>query len=66
VEKKILTAPEDLQPSGDFALVTIVGGRATCGGQIYHCGEFFLLPANDALPVSPADGSCTVLVTTIP
>jgi mannose-6-phosphate isomerase len=66
VEKKILTAPQDLRPSGDFALVTIVGGRATCGGQIYHCGEFFLLPANDALPVSPADGSCTVLVTTIP
>jgi mannose-6-phosphate isomerase len=66
VEKKILTAPQDLRPSGDFALVTIVGGRATCCGQIYQCGEFFLLPANDAPPVSPADGSCTVLVTTIP
>jgi mannose-6-phosphate isomerase len=66
VEKTILTAPQDLRPGGDFALVTVVGGRATCGGHIYQCGEFFLLPANDALPVSPADGSCTVLVTTIP
>ena len=66
VEKKILTAPQDLRPTGDFALVTIVGGRATCGGQIYQCGEFFLLPANDAPSVSPANGSCTVLVTTIP
>jgi hypothetical protein len=42
------------------------GGRATCGGQIYQRGELFLLPANDAPPVSPADGSCTLLVTTIP
>ena len=66
VEKKILTAPQDLRPSGDFALVTVVGGRATCGGQIYQCGELFLLPASDAPPVSPADGSCTLLVTTIP
>jgi mannose-6-phosphate isomerase len=66
VEKKILTAPQDLRLPGDFALVTVVGGRATCGGHIYQCGEFFLLPANDALPVSPGDGSCTVLVTTIP
>ena len=66
VEKKILTAPQDLRPTGDFALVTIVGGRATCGGQVCHPGEFFLLPANDAPPVSPANGSCTVLVTTIP
>lgn len=66
VEKKNLTAPQDLRPTGDFALVTIVGGRATYGRQIYQCGEFFLLPANDAPSVSPANGSCTVLVTTIP
>ncbi len=66
VEKRILTAPQDLRPTGDFALVTVVGGHATCGGQVCHPGEFFLLPANDAPPISPANGSCSVLVTTIP
>ncbi len=66
VEKKNLTTAQDLRPPGDFALITVVSGRATCGEQTFGPGDFFLLPANAAPPVSPADGRCTVLVTTIP
>lgn len=66
VEKKILAAPEDLRPHGDFAIVTLLAGGAVCGGHAFGAGDFFLLPADDAPPVQPADQSCTVLVTTIP
>jgi mannose-6-phosphate isomerase len=66
VEKKSLTAPQDLRPQGDFALVTVVGGRAACGGRTFSPGDFFLLPAEEAPPAGPSDGSCSVLVTTIP
>ncbi len=66
VEKKILTTAQDLRPPGDFALVTVVGGCATCGEQTSGPGDFFLLPANAAPPVSPEGESCAVLVTTIP
>lgn len=66
VEKKHLSAPEDLRPAGDFALVTVVGGGALCGGRAFSMGDFFLLPASAAPPVGPAEESCSVLVTTIP
>lgn len=66
VEKKLLTRSEDLRPPGDFALVTVVGGRASCGDRPFAPGDFFLLAANAALPVTPANGKCSVLVTTIP
>jgi mannose-6-phosphate isomerase len=66
VEKKILTTPQDLRPAGDFALVTIVSGRATCGEHTFAPGDFLLLPAQAGPPVAPANNSCAVLVTTIP
>ena len=66
VEKKSLTAPQDLRPQGDFALITVVGGSAACGGRTFSTGDFFLLPAPEASLVGPAEGSCSVLVTTIP
>ena len=66
VEKKNLSAPEDLRPAGEFALVTVVGGRTACGDRTFSAGEFFLLPASAAPLVGPAEESCSVLVTTIP
>jgi mannose-6-phosphate isomerase len=66
VEKKILTSPQDLRPPGDFALITVVAGQATCDEQTFHPGDFLLLPAAGAPPVAPANGECSVLVTTIP
>jgi mannose-6-phosphate isomerase len=66
VEKKTLSAPADLRPAGEFALVAVVGGKALCGDRVFGAGDFFLLPAGDAPAVSPASGKCSVLVTTIP
>lgn len=66
VEKKHLSAPEDLRPAGEFALVTVVGGRAACGGRTFSAGDLFLLSASAAPLVGPAEESCSVLVTTIP
>ncbi|MFM5985675.1 MAG: type I phosphomannose isomerase catalytic subunit, partial [Sphaerospermopsis kisseleviana] len=42
VEKKNLSAPEDLRPAGEFALLTVVGGSAACGGRTFSAGDFFL------------------------
>ena len=66
VERKILAAPEVLGPAGDFALVTVVDGAASCGGSYFATGDFFLLPASGAPAVAPAADRCAVLVTTIP
>ncbi|MGA0848535.1 MAG: type I phosphomannose isomerase catalytic subunit [Chthoniobacterales bacterium] len=66
VRKEILNAPTDLRPAGDFCLVTVVGGRAQCGDRSFGLGDFFLLPANTAPLVTPANEQCSVLVTTIP
>ncbi|MBU3664647.1 MAG: mannose-6-phosphate isomerase [Chthoniobacterales bacterium] len=66
VAKKILSGPEELRQPGDFSIVTVVGGRAECGGRSFAPGDFFLLPASGAPPVAPAEGRCAVLVTTIP
>ena len=66
VEKKNLSAQQDLRPAGDFALVTVVGGSALCGGRTFAAGDFFLLPAAEAPQAGPAEGNCSVLVTTIP
>lgn len=66
VEKKHLSAPQDLRPAGEFALVTVVGGSAACVGRTFSAGDFFLLPASAAPLVGPAEESCSVLVTTIP
>lgn len=66
VAKISLSALRDLRPPGEFALITMVDGRAACGGRTFSTGDFFLLPASEAPLVGPAEGSCSVLVTTIP
>jgi mannose-6-phosphate isomerase len=66
VERRSLERPEVLSAAGDFALVTVVGGGASCGGRSFAPGDFFLLPASSAQTVSPATDQCTVLLTTIP
>ncbi len=66
VEKKLLTAPSNLVPADDFALVTVVGGYAECGGRSFAPGDFLLLPAGGTAPVAPRDGVVSLLVTTIP
>lgn len=66
VEKLSLSGPQELSAPGDFALVTVVGGRASCGGSVYSPGDFFLLPACGAPAVAPEGDACSVLVTTIP
>ena len=38
VERKILERPEVLASAGDFALVTVVGGGASCGGRSFAPG----------------------------
>lgn len=66
VERFFLAEPRHLGVPGDFAIVTMVSGQAQCGGQFFKRGDFFLLPANDAPPVTPVADVCSVLVTTIP
>ena len=66
VEKQILDGPLDPRREGDFAIVTVVQGRAQCGGMTFAPGDFFLLPASGSAPVAPAGDRCAVLVTTIP
>lgn len=66
VERRTLGAPSVLHRPDDFAIVTVVGGGAVCGGRGFPVGSFFLLPAGSAGEVAPKGGECTVLVTTIP
>lgn len=66
VEKKTLSAAGKLNSADDFALVTVVGGEALCGGKTYRAGDFVLLPTGGAPDVAPRGASCAVLVTTIP
>ena len=66
VEKRQLTKPEVLQSPDDFALVTLVGGAATCGEKKLQPGDFVLLPFGNSTPVAPVGESCDVLVTTLP
>jgi mannose-6-phosphate isomerase len=66
VERKRLTQPEILPRQDDFALVTVVGGAATCGDKKLRPGDFVLLPAGGDTPVAPVGEECAVLVTTLP
>ena len=66
VEKKSLAGSQNLRPTGDFALVTIVSGHATCDGKTYSSGDFLLFPSKASTPLEPVGGACTILITTIP
>ncbi len=66
VEKRRLTAPAPVAPSGDFAIVTILEGRAACGGQTFGPGDFLLVPATEPPLLAPEESAVSLLVTTIP
>jgi mannose-6-phosphate isomerase len=66
VEKHRLTAPTPLVAGGDFAIVTVLEGRALSGDTAFGPGDFLILPATGAPLLAPADGPVSVLVTTIP
>jgi mannose-6-phosphate isomerase len=66
VAKMKLNTATDPRPSGDFALITVVGGRARCGDREFSTGDFFLIPATGSYTVAPTDDTCEILVTTIP
>jgi mannose-6-phosphate isomerase len=66
VAKMKLTAATDPRPSGDFALITVVGGRARCGDREFSPGDFFLIPATGSYAVAPTNGTGEILVTTLP
>lgn len=67
VEKRRIDGPTVLNAPGDFAIVTVVRDEARCGNNIFRTGDFYLLAAGSSPETSPeGDGSCTVLVTTVP
>ncbi len=55
--------PVDVAVPGECALVTVLGGEASCGGQRFAPGSCFLVPASGELPVA---GPCEVLVAELP
>jgi len=67
VEKRKIDGPTLLQSLGDFAIVTVVQGLACCGNETFRAGDFYLLTAGGTAVTSPeGNGSCSVLVSTIP
>jgi mannose-6-phosphate isomerase len=67
VKKMALSAPQDLRPTGRFALVAVTVGEVVCGGRSFARGSFFLVPAvGEGLNVSPASGMAEILLTTLP
>jgi mannose-6-phosphate isomerase len=66
VERRTADAPFRPAGPGDFALVTVVDGRAVSEAGTHAPGDFVLFPAGGSGSLAPAEGRCTVLVTTIP
>ena len=48
VEKWNLTAPREVAPAGQFAIVCCLSGALRCGDVDLRPGEFFLVPASSA------------------
>ena len=67
VDRWTLDAPREAAPAGDFAVMTCLSGKVSCGGEIFGPGQFFFVPASmeDRRLVPEASGT-TVLRTTIP
>lgn len=68
VRRFTVNGPSVLASPGECAIVAVVDGDVTCGGASFAPGDFFLVPAADGadLPVVPAAGGATVLVTELP
>ena len=58
-------APEAVAAAGECALVCVLSGEASCGGQRFAAGSFFLIPA-DSAGALPVAGPAAVLVTELP
>ncbi len=68
VTRYVLAGPSVLTAPGECAIVAVVEGTVRCGDRTFPPGQFFLVPADAGadLPVVPASGSATVLVTELP
>lgn len=67
VEKWELKSPRPATEEGRFAIFTSLDGEVRCGEGKFHPGEFFLVPATlEDNILTPANGSATLLRTTIP
>lgn len=69
VEEWTLDRPRRASESGDFAIVAVLEGKASCGSLDFKPGEFFLVPASLAasgIQLKPLATPTRVLVTTLP
>ncbi len=67
VDRRVLDAPYQAAPPGEFAVVTLLTGAAECGGMRFKPGEFFLLPANmEDRTLLPAEPTTSLLITRLP
>lgn len=67
LEKTILKSPQDVRPTGRFALVTVVKESVHCAGENFARGQCFIVPAGGKnLLLKPLDATAEILVTTLP
>jgi mannose-6-phosphate isomerase len=68
VQRRVLSGATVVTAPGECTVVAVVEGALECGGVTFPPGSFFLVPADGGadLPVVPADGQATVLVTELP
>lgn len=52
--------------AGKFAIIAVTDGHVRCGSSDFGTGDFFLIPADAALSLTPHGGRAVVLRTTIP
>ncbi|MFN2622593.1 MAG: type I phosphomannose isomerase catalytic subunit [Chthoniobacterales bacterium] len=67
IQKWDLTAPREVAPLGQFAIVCCISGALQCRGVKRSTGDFFLIPAQlaDRL-LRPTEANTTLLRATIP
>jgi mannose-6-phosphate isomerase len=67
VRKWELSAPRDVAPLGDFAIVVCLTGGIECTGMQFKPGDFFLVPASATnRELKPVETGTTLLRITIP
>ncbi len=67
VDRWNLDQPREAAPEGEFAIFTVLSGKARCGSLEFSAGQFFLTPATlDSRLVHPVNGPAELLRTTLP
>jgi mannose-6-phosphate isomerase len=67
VRKWDLTAPREVAPLGEFAIVVCLTGGIECNGMRFKPGDFFLVPASASTrELNPVEAGTTLLRITIP